>query len=182
MVDLETSSVTYIEVFQVSPKVGNNILPLCNVAVMTNVLAGWRNADSSHIHQGALVKMSGLGWVHWLQSLRVKWQKQGWTVFHMQRRPSSRERGPQGATKILQQVYTCLATILLKLTSCKCWISTHFRVFFPALLRKVAVVRGPKLPWYFAFIKTSNTVISVETGTSPCRKGALFNVLFSNFF
>lgn len=45
----------------------------------------------------------------------------------------------------------------------------------------VAVVQGPKLPWYLAFFKTSNTVISVETGTSPYRKRALLNMLFFSF-
>lgn len=100
---------------------------------------------------------------------------------HAEEGTPSRERGPQGAAKILQEAHTCLVT-LLKLTSYGCWTSTHLSVFFPGVLRKVAVVQGPKLPWYFAFIKTKNTVISVETGTSPHRKKALFDMLFSTFF
>lgn len=140
------------------PKVGSSILPLCNVAVTTNVLNGWTNADRSHIYQCALVKMRVvLG--ESIDCNNSQWSDKTRDELCSTRRgrTPSRERRPQGATKILQKVYTVLQQ------PCWSWHAVDAELpltsvsFFPAILRKVVVVQGPKLPWYFAFIKTSNS-------------------------
>lgn len=134
---------------QVFPKVGSSILPLCNMAVMC-----WL-ADSSHIHQ--CKSESGLGWIHWLYSLRVKWQTRDELC-------STCRGGTDRSTRCYKDLAEGFYLTCNNLSEADIlWmLNFHSSVFFPGVLREVAVVQGPKLPWYFAFVKTSNTFISVR--------------------
>lgn len=97
--------------------VGSKIPPLYNMVVMPNVLDRWMNVNNIQVHQYASVKMR-VKLEDFMTVISWEWSDKSRDELYStcRGRTPSRERGPQDPTKILQKIYTCLETILLKLT------------------------------------------------------------------